>query len=78
MASQAQPAHRFYVHACEEGRSHAHLIPDAVSLQDAALGFAEHWASRHGAVKVIAFDGDTGEERCFTIDVSGGEISPCA
>ena len=79
---QAAPAltpHRFYAHAREEGRGHAHPIPGAATLQDAALRFVEHWggASTDGEVRVIAFDGDTGEERCFCIHLGDGEIAPC-
>jgi hypothetical protein len=77
MADDAGLTHRFYAHVRDEGRSHAHLIPGARSLQDAALSFAEHRASDHGELRVIAFDGDTGEERCFCIDLHAGDIEPC-
>jgi hypothetical protein len=72
-------SHRFYAHPREDARSHAHLIPGAESLQDAALRFAEHWsgAAPDGEVRVIAFDGETGEARCFCIDLGAGEVEPC-
>ena len=72
--------HRYYAHAREEERGRAHPVPGAVSLQDAALRFAEHWtgADGGGEVRVIARDGDTGEERCFCIDLGGGEAEPCS
>ena len=82
MASQAQatsPSHRFYAHPRDDARSHAHLVPGAESLQDAAIRFAEHWsgAALDGEVRIVAFDGDTGEERCFCIDLGAGESEPC-
>ena len=76
--AEARAPHRFYVHARDEARSHAHFVAGAESLQDAALRFAEHWsgATFEGEVRLIAFDGDTGEERCFCIDLDAGEAGP--
>lgn len=70
---------RFYAHARDEGRGRAHLIPHAESLQDAALRFVEHWGgpTQDGEVRVIALNGDTGEERCFCIHLGDGEVEPC-
>ena len=78
-AESKPAAHRFYVHARDEARSHAHFVAGAESLQDAALRFAEHWGAPapDGEVRLIAFDGDTGEERCFCIDLDAGEAGPC-
>ena len=74
----APTPHRYYVHAREQGRSHAHFVPGATTLQDAALRFAEHWSDAGAQeVRVIAVDGDTGEERCFCIDLQAGEAGPC-
>jgi hypothetical protein len=80
--AQAAPAatpHRFYAHARDEGRARAHLIPGAKTLQDAALRFVEHWGgpAEAGEVRVIAFDGETGEERCFCVDLGQGEAEAC-
>ena len=84
MAPQVQaPAqhsgHRFYAHPRDDVRSHAHLVPNADSLQDAAIRFAEHWSgvTADGQVRIVAFNGDTGEERCFCIDLDAGEAGPC-
>ncbi len=84
MATSAQaeaqrPLHRFYAHPGDDIRSHAHLVPGADSLQDAALRFAEHWSgvTADGQVRIVAFDGDTGEERCFCIDLDAGQAGPC-
>ena len=76
-AAEPQTAQRFYVHARDEARSHAHFVAGAESLQDAALRFAEHWSGPEGEIRLIAFDGDTGEERCFCIDLDAGEAEPC-
>ena len=72
-----QSSHRFYAHPRDDARSHAHRIPGAESLQDAALRFAEHWSGAEGEVRILAFDGDTGESRCFHIDLGQGEVEPC-
>ena len=65
--------------AREDDRGRAHLVPGARSLQDAALRFVEHWHGepQDGAVRVVARDGDTGEERCFCIQLDDGEVGPC-
>ncbi len=78
-SAEPHSSHRFYVHARDEARSHAHFVAGAESLQDAALRFAEHWSgpAPDGEVRLIAFDGDTGEERCFCIDLDAGEAEPC-
>ena len=76
MAAPVAEPHSFYAHAADDGRSRMHLVPGAESLQDAALRFVEHW-NGGGEVRVIARDGHTGEERCFCVDVDGGEVEPC-
>ena len=77
-AQGAGPTRRFYAHPRDDARSHAHLVPGAESLQDAALRFAEHWSGpEDGEVRIIAFDGDTGEARCFCINLGAGEAEPC-
>ena len=65
MAELAPTPHRFYAHVRDEGRGRGHLVPDAVSLQDAALRFVEHWSgvAEQGGIRVIAVDGDTGSTR---------------
>lgn len=70
--------HRFSAYAHDEGRTHAHPVPDAADLQDAALRFAEHWGGTEHDLRVIASDRETGETRCFCIDLSAGEAAPCA
>jgi hypothetical protein len=77
MAALAGSARRFYVHACDEGRSHAHLAPGAARLQDTALRFVEHWTSSSGEVKVIAAHSETEAERCFIVDLHEGAASAC-
>lgn len=71
---------RYYAHARDEGRHRKHLVPQATSLQEAALIFAEHWTASDPAaeVSIIVEDADTGEQQCFMIDLGSGEAEPCA
>jgi hypothetical protein len=79
MAAAAAAQHRFSAHVRDEGRHHAHPVPGAETLQDAALRFVEHWdgATAAGEVRVIAHDRHTGEERCFCIHLDDGDVEPC-
>ena len=79
LETPADEAQRFYAHAREEGRHCNHLVPGASSPQDAAMIFAEHWASADPArqVSVIVENAHTGEQQCFMIDIDSGDAEPC-
>lgn len=75
--SDASASHRFSAYSNLESRSHAHSVPDATDFMDAAVLFAERWASTDGEVSVTVVDCDTGEQQCFHIDLGSGEAAPC-
>ncbi len=70
---------RFYAHFRDEDR-HASPVRDAVSAQDAAIGFLE---CHHPAeplddlVAVIVIDHETGGRHCFEVDLESGAAAPC-
>lgn len=69
--------HRFHVHPCAN-RAEGHLVPGAENAEDAAMSFLEHWApAEDGEVSVIVRDCETGQQACFRLDVSSGELAPC-
>ena len=73
-----QSPHRFHVHPCEN-RGEGHMVPAASSAEEAALVFLEHWSPADGSeVSVIVKDCDTGRQQCFRLDLTSGEVAPCA
>ena len=68
---------RFLAYADDESRAKAHPVPEAEGFLDAAVIFAESWASAHGEISVTVVDCETGERRCFRIDLESGEAGPC-
>jgi len=70
-----QPA-RFAAYCNEESRCSVHAVPDAESFVDAAVLFAERWAG-DGEVSITVMDRETGERRCFHIDLTAAEVGSC-
>jgi hypothetical protein len=70
---------RFSVHAQSEGRHRSEIIYGEAH-EAAAIGFVEqHTPSldEDDHVSVIVHDCDSGQERCFRIDLGTGETAPC-
>ena len=80
MPTQDSDAPRFIAHARNDPRHHEHLVPGAVSFEDAALRFVEHWAPADQAdeVSIIVTECGSGEQQCFTVDLGAGDASPCS
>lgn len=71
---------RFTVHEASEDRARGRTV-EAVSFEDAALAFLEHW---HPAampdredVTLIVTECDTGREHCLRLDPGTGDSAPC-
>jgi hypothetical protein len=50
------------------------------SFEAAGVAFAEEWAPHPdtgGEVAVIVRDEESGEERCYRIDLGAGDAAPC-
>jgi len=72
------PAPRFVAHAKSDPRQNRHFVPEAVSFEDAALRFAEHWAvAEEGEIAVIVTECGSGRQQCFAIDLGSGDAEPC-
>jgi hypothetical protein len=70
---------RFSVHGQADAPSRGRLVTGA-GFEDAALRFVEEFhpaADADDAVSLIVEDCDSGERRCFTIDLATGETEPC-
>jgi hypothetical protein len=80
--AQAAPkpaaARNFYVHDRNAGRQTGHLVREAEDFHEAAVAFAEDWATEEaGDLSVIVKDCETGEEQCFVVHLGEGEAEPC-
>jgi hypothetical protein len=69
---------RFYAHFRDED-PHASPVRDAVSAEDAAIGFLEchHPPMLDESVAIIVLDHETGGRHCFNVDLGSGEAEPC-
>lgn len=70
---------RFSVHSAADVRARAHIL-EGVSFEDAALHFVEDAhpaADAEGEAAVMVEDCETGEQRCFRIDLETGASAPC-
>lgn len=75
--SPARSGRRFSVHGATGAPSRSHLIL-AASIEDAALRFLEDWGvDDEGEAQVMVEDCETGERRCFRVDLASGEQRPC-
>jgi hypothetical protein len=72
-------SHTFLAHASNDGRVHAHPVPDASSALEAAILFVERWAPEaiDGEVQITVRELETGQEQCFRIDLGQGLAGPC-
>lgn len=71
---------RFWAYAADDGRTHAHAMPEAESFWDAAILFAEIWhpgLDAEGQVTVIVVEHATGAQQCYRVDVGAGEAAAC-
>jgi hypothetical protein len=50
---------------------------EAASFEEAAVIFAEDWHGQGAALRIVVADAESGEERCFTVDLTTGEAAPC-
>jgi hypothetical protein len=60
--------------------THGGRVLTEVSYEAAGVAFAEDWAPHPAAgaeVAVIVRDEETGQERCFRIDLAAGDAEPC-
>jgi len=70
---------RFHVRLAEH--AHGGRVLAEASFEAAGALFAEEWAPHpeSGAVvTVIVRDAESGEERCYRIDLDDGAATPCA
>jgi hypothetical protein len=73
-------ARRFNVRLRHQG-AHGGRVLTETSFEAAGVAFAEDWAPHPetGAdVAVIVRDEETGQERCFRIDLAAGDAEPCS
>ena len=69
----------FSVHGAEDAPGRGHQL-EAFGFEDAALHFAADchpYAADADEVSLLVEDCETGERRCFTLDLSTGETAPC-
>ena len=70
---------RYCAYAADDGRAHGHTV-DAEGFAQAAMSFVEVWhpePDAEGEVTVIVVEQDSGEQQCFVVDVSVGQLEPC-
>ena len=67
----------FSAHAAHRADHH---IVEGVSFEDAAVAFAERWASDAEAddgLRILVTDRESGEEQCLIVHLGEGEAEPC-
>jgi len=73
----AQPEPRaFSVHSADEAPGRAHIV-EGVSFEDAALQFLTEWRVDDDEASLMVEDHESGERRCFRIDLGTGRPAPC-
>lgn len=69
--------HRYSAHLREEGVHARQWVAEAESFIDAAARFAESKEVTDGEVSIVVTDCETGQDRCFLVDFSSGEVKAC-
>ncbi|HZZ89828.1 MAG TPA: DUF5961 family protein [Caulobacteraceae bacterium] len=77
MTQPIATARRYHVRLAEH--VHGGRIVAEASFEAAGVAFAEDWshAEPDAEIRVIVRDEDSGEERCYRIDLADGETAPC-
>jgi hypothetical protein len=80
MPTTVEPPARYVAYAPDQDAIPRHMMPEAQSLEDAAVYFADIWhpaLDEAGQVKVAVLDQQSGESHCFWVDVGAGEAQRC-
>jgi hypothetical protein len=68
----------FAAHCANDGHHRSDFVTEADSFEAAAIAFAERWTGPDEACKILVCELETGEERCFTLDLGAPEPCPGA
>lgn len=78
-AARAVAPRRFSVQGHAEAPGRGRVV-EGEGFEDAALAFLEAFhpaPDAHDAVSLVVEDCDSGERRCFTVDLATGAAAPC-
>jgi hypothetical protein len=73
------PPQRYVVHAAGEGPEHRQVVLSR-SFEAAAVDYLEHAdppCDAAGGISIVVVEDETGQERCFRIELNDGHLHAC-